>query len=68
MIFPYIPLPTQRPIPSLGGAKVRHRPLIPIQLMGAPGAAASLVRDGCVDSASDDTIFRNRLPEGCRST
>ena len=54
MIFPYLPLPTRVAIPSLGGARVRHRPIISIRLIGPMG---SRLYDGCVDSAADDTVF-----------
>ena len=54
MIFTYMPLPTKRPIPSLGGAMLRYRPIIPVGVFGPLGLR---VFDGCVDSGSDDTIF-----------
>jgi len=54
VIFPYLPLPTKGPIPSLGGAMVRHRPIISTRLFGPFG---SRLFDGCLDCASDDTIF-----------
>ena len=58
MIFPYLPLPTRQPVPSLGGAKVRYRPVIGARLFGPLG---SRPYDGCLDSASDDTIFPRSL-------
>ncbi len=54
MIFPYLPLPTKSPVPSLGGATVRSRPIVPIRVFGPLG---SRLYDGCLDCASDDTIF-----------
>lgn len=54
MRFPYLPLPTRGPIPSLGGARLRFRPLIAVRLFGPNG---SRLFDGCLDCASDDTIF-----------
>ena len=54
MIFPYLPLPTKAPIPSLGGARVRYRPILSSRVFGPLG---SRLYDGCLDSASDDTIF-----------
>jgi hypothetical protein len=54
VIFPYLPLLTKTPIPSLGGATVRYRPIIPTRVFGPLG---SRLHDGCLDSASDDTIF-----------
>jgi hypothetical protein len=54
VIFPYLPLPTKGPIPSLAGAAVRYRPIIATRLFGPLG---SCLVDACVDSGSDDTIF-----------
>jgi len=54
VIFPYLPLSTKSPVPSLGGATVRYRPIVPIRVFGSQG---SRLYDGCLDSASDDTIF-----------
>jgi hypothetical protein len=54
VIFPYLALPTKAPVPSLGGATVRYRPIVSIRLFGPLG---SRLFDGCIDSASDDTIF-----------
>lgn len=58
MRFPYLPLPTRRPVPSLGGRQFRFRPVLPVRLFGPNG---SRVYDGCLDSASDDTIFPQAL-------
>ena len=54
MIFSYLPLPTKAPVPSLGGAMVRYRPIIPVRVFGPLG---SRLVDACVDCGSDDTIF-----------
>ena len=54
MIFPYLSLPTKAPIPSLGGATVRYRPIVSVRVFGSLG---SRLYDGCLDCASDDTIF-----------
>ena len=54
MIFPYLALPTKRPVTSLGGAMVRYRPIIPVRVFGP---SSSRLIDGCVDCGSDDTIF-----------
>jgi hypothetical protein len=54
MIFPYLPLPTKMPVPSLGGASVRYRPIVPVRIFGPLG---SRLFDGCLDCASDDAIF-----------
>jgi hypothetical protein len=58
VIFPYLPLPTTAPIYSLGGARVRHRPIVSVRIIGS---LASRLYDGCLDSASDDTIFPRAL-------
>jgi len=54
MRFRYVPLATRRPIFPLGGAQVRYRPLIPIQIAGPLG---SRTLDANLDTGSDDTIF-----------
>lgn len=58
MRFPYVPLRTRQPVYSLGGASVRHRPIVPIHVIG-PQLLPPI--DGCIDSASDDTLFPQRL-------
>jgi len=58
VIFPYLPLPTIRPVISLGGAMVRYRPIVPVRVFGPLG---SRLVDGCLDCASDDTIFPTSL-------
>jgi hypothetical protein len=54
VIFPYLPLPTKGPVPSLGGATVRYRPIVSVRVFGSSG---SRLYDGCLDCACDDTIF-----------
>ncbi len=54
MKFPYVALPTRRPVFPLGGALIRHRPLVAIQVRG-PSGARSLT--ATVDSGSGDTLF-----------
>lgn len=49
-----MPLPTKGPVPSLGGAMLRHRPILPVGVFGPLGLRFF---DGCVDCGSDDTIF-----------
>ena len=58
MKFPYLGLPTRRPITSLGGISTRHRPLIPIPIVGPSG---SRTLDASIDSGSDDTLFPEYL-------
>jgi hypothetical protein len=52
--FPYVALPTRRPVYPLGGALVRHRPLLAVQVRG-PSGARSLT--ATLDSGSDDTLL-----------
>jgi hypothetical protein len=54
VIFPYLPLPTKAPVPSLGGATVRFRPIVSIRVFGR---LSSRLYDGCLDCVCDDTIF-----------
>jgi len=54
VIFAYMPLPTKGPVPSLGGAAVRYRPIVPI---GFSGPLGWRFIDGCLDCGSDDTIL-----------
>ena len=54
MRFPYVALPTRRPVYPLGGILVRHRPLVAIQVRG-PSGTRSLT--ATLDSGSDDTIL-----------
>jgi hypothetical protein len=54
VIFAYLPLPTKGPVPSLGGAMLRYRPILPVGVFGPLGLR---LLDGCVDCGSDDTIF-----------
>jgi hypothetical protein len=60
MRFPYLPLPTRQPVSSLGGARVRFRPIVAVRLFGLLG---SRLYDGCLDSASDDTLFPRFLAQ-----
>jgi hypothetical protein len=54
MRFRYLPLSTRRPIFPLGGARVRYRPLIRIQIAAPLG---SRILDANLDTGSDDTVF-----------
>jgi hypothetical protein len=54
MRFTYLALPSRRPIPPLGGSRVRHRPVIPVQLIGPNG---SRLLGANIDSGSDDILF-----------
>ena len=53
-------LATQRPVYPLGGARVRHRPVIPIQIIGPLG---SRMLSANLDSGSDDTLFPAHLAQ-----
>jgi hypothetical protein len=54
----YTAVPVRQPIPSLGGSRVRYRPLLAVMLTGPTGA---LIRDGLLDTGSDDTVFSEDL-------
>lgn len=58
--FPFLPLATRQPVPALGGALVRYRPILSVRLFGPLG---SRLFDGCLDCASDDTIFPQTLAQ-----
>ena len=58
MRVPYMPVPARRPIPSLGGALVRQRPIMAVRLSGP---ADTKLRDGLLDSGADDTVFSESL-------
>jgi hypothetical protein len=45
---------TPNPIPSLGGATVRHRPVIPLTVIGPKGQWSPYVK---VDTSADDVVF-----------
>jgi hypothetical protein len=50
----YLPGQAKAPLPSLGGAMTRYRPILAVRVSG-PAGTRSL--DGLLDSGSDDTIF-----------
>ncbi len=54
MIVPYTAVPVQRPIPSLGGSRTRHRPVLAVLLTGPK---SSRLHDGLLDTGADDTVF-----------
>jgi hypothetical protein len=54
MRFPYIALPTRRPVYPLGGTQVRYRALVAVQVRGPSGAR---FLSATLDSGSDDTLF-----------
>jgi hypothetical protein len=54
MRFPYIALPTRRPVYPLGGAMVRHRPLVAIEVRGPSGKRPLTAT---LDPGSDDTLL-----------
>jgi hypothetical protein len=51
--FAYTALPLRQPSPGATGG-LRHRPLVPIHVVG-PRRLPAL--DGCIDCAADDTVF-----------
>ncbi len=57
MILPYIPGQSPVPVPSLGGASVRHRPIVSARIHGPH---QSLLLDGQLDTGAEDTILPER--------
>src|SRR5580700_9478009 len=49
---------TKQPIPSLGGKRVRHRPVLAVLLAGT---ATPQLRDGLLDTGADDTVFSDAV-------
>ena len=58
MRIPYMPVPAQRPVPSLGGSLVRSRPVLAIRLTGPWDTR---LRNGLLDTGADDTVFTETL-------
>ncbi len=58
MRFPYIALPTRRPVYPLGGASVRHRPLVALEVRGPSGTRPLTAT---LDSGADDTLVPTYL-------
>jgi hypothetical protein len=54
MRFPYVRLPTRRPVYPLGGVAVRYRPMVALRVAGP---SASRILDASLDSGSDDTLL-----------
>src|SRR5438270_86052 len=54
MRFPYIAVPTRRPIYPLGGVWFRYRPLVSIRIGGLSG---DRILTANLDSGADDTLF-----------
>ena len=53
MRAPYLPVPAQRPLPSLAGSLVRHRPVVAVR---RTGPSDTRLRDGLLDTGADDTV------------
>jgi hypothetical protein len=58
MKFRYLAVATRRPVPSLGGQSVRHRPVVAVMLTGT---ATPQLRDGLLDTGADDTVFSDAV-------
>jgi hypothetical protein len=54
MLIRYTPCPVRTPIPALGGAILVPRPLLVVRITGPSG---SRLRDGLLDTGSDETIL-----------
>jgi hypothetical protein len=53
-----VAVPVLRSIPSLGGGRLRHRPIKAVLLTGS---AASRLFDGLLDTGADDTVFAEAI-------
>ena len=56
MRFPYLPARVSLPRVTLGGGRVRHRPVVPFRVIG-PGNF--LIRDGLLDTGADETVVED---------
>ena len=54
MIVRYTPCPVRTPVPALAGAMIVPRPMLAVQIAGP---SASRLRDGLLDTGSDETIL-----------
>lgn len=54
MRIPYRSRQAPSPVPSLGSAQLRYRPICQVRITGPGGDA---LRDGLLDSGADDTVF-----------
>jgi hypothetical protein len=53
MLIRYSPCPVRTPVPALGGATFVPRPILAVLITGPSG---SRLRDGLLDTGSDETI------------
>jgi predicted aspartyl protease len=58
LIYPYVRFAARQPLPSLGGALFRPRPVIAVTVIGPVGSAAL---DCLVDTGADDTVFPDNI-------
>jgi hypothetical protein len=58
MKVPYLAVKTRKPVPSLGGASLRYRPVTAVIVTGSRDTK---IRDGLLDSGADDTVFTEDL-------
>ncbi len=56
--FPYQTIPVGHSVVPLGGRWVRPRPIVAVSIFGP---MSSRVRDAILDTAADDTVFRETL-------
>jgi hypothetical protein len=57
VIIPYTAVRSASPLPSLGGARIRYRPLAAVRISGP---LRSVLLDGQLDTGADDTVFHER--------
>jgi hypothetical protein len=55
---PYMPVPTRQSLPSLGGGRVRYRPVLAVCVTGPKG---QVLRDGLLDTGADDAVFTEAI-------
>ena len=60
MRVPYLPVRATAPLPSLGGSRLRLRPILAIRVSG-PGTSQLL--DGLLDTGADETLFQDGVAD-----
>lgn|SRR5262245_36695267 len=60
MRFPYLAMPTKRPVYPLGGLMARYLPIFSVHITGPQGSRSY---DGHLDSASGDTVFPKKIAD-----
>ena len=58
MRISYLPARATAPLPSLGGSLIRSRPVMVVRITGP---SRTCLRDGLLDTGSDDTVFEDKI-------